>query len=104
MAKKARRRDRGREPVQVTHHFKKKVIDEWPLNGGETMRVTIENYKGHDLVHIRRWQRGSNGQLYPTEKGAAVKVRQLPRLLKALKTIRVHAKKIGLLPRNKKKV
>jgi Transcriptional Coactivator p15 (PC4) len=79
-------------------HFKEKIFHEWPLKNGETMRVSIDNYEGYDLVHIRRWQRAPNGQLYPTEKGAAIGIGQLPRVLKALRKVRAHARKMGLLP------
>jgi Transcriptional Coactivator p15 (PC4) len=79
-------------------HFKKKTFDEWALRNGETVRVSIDNYQGHDLVHVRRWQRGPNGRLYPTEKGAAIGIGHLSRLLKALRAVRAHARKIGVLP------
>jgi hypothetical protein len=78
--------------------FKKETIDEWPLNGGDMMRVSIDHFGGQNLVHIRRWQQGPNGQQYPTKKGAAIAIRKLPRLLKALRNARAHARKIGLLP------
>ena len=68
MGKKARVRNGGREPVQQTHHFKNTLFDEWRLKNGETVRVSIDNYRGHDLVHVRRWQRGPTGQLYPTRR------------------------------------
>jgi hypothetical protein len=79
-------------------HFKKKIFDEWPLQNGDTMRVSVDHYGGRDLVHVRRWRRGPNGQLYPTDKGAAIRIDQVRRLMKALKAIRAHARKIGVLP------
>jgi hypothetical protein len=96
MAKKAWRRDRAREPVHATH-FEKKIFDEWLLENGDTMRVSTEYYAGHDLVHVRRWRRSPNGP-YATKKGAAIRIDQVRRLMKALKAIRAHARKIGVLP------
>jgi hypothetical protein len=96
MRQKARRRDEAREPNHVAH-FEKKIFDEWPLENGDTMRVSTEYYAGHDLVHVRRWRRGPNGP-YATKKGAAIRIDQVRRLMKALKAIRAHARKIGVLP------
>jgi hypothetical protein len=97
MRQKAWRRNEAREPVHMTH-FKKTIFDERPLENGDTMRVSTEYYAGKDLVHVRRWRRGSIGQLYPTEKGATVRIDRVRRLLKALTAISVHAQKIGVLP------
>jgi hypothetical protein len=96
MTQKARR-ERAREPVHGTH-FEEKTVDHWPLKNGEIVRVSVNYFAGYDLVHIRLWQRGPNGQLYPTEKGAAIGIGQLPRVLKALTAVRTHAREIGLLP------
>jgi hypothetical protein len=95
---KARRRDGAREPVQKTRHFEEKIFDEWPLKNGDRMRVSVNYFAGYDIVHIRCWQRRPNGRLYPTEKGAAIGIGQLPRVLKALRTVRTRAREIGLLP------
>jgi hypothetical protein len=78
MREKARRRDKARELDHLAH-FEKKIFDEWPLKNGETVRVSTDCSSGFDLVHIRRWQRGSAGQLFPTEKGIAVAVGDLSR-------------------------
>jgi hypothetical protein len=101
MAQKAQRRDRARGPVHGTH-FEEKTFDHWPLKNGETVRVSIDYDCGYDLVHIRRYRRAPNRKLYPTEKGIAIAVRDLPRLLKALKQVRVHAREIVLLPKPKR--
>jgi hypothetical protein len=79
-------------------HFQKQIFGQWQLKNGETVRVSIDNYQGHDLIHVRRWQQGSTGRLYPTEKGVAVQIGDLGRLLKALRAVRAHAREIGVLP------
>jgi hypothetical protein len=83
MKQKARTRDRARERVRKTQHFETMFFDEWALKNGDRMRVSVNYFAGYDLVHIRLWQRRPNGQLYPTEKGAAIGIGQLPRVLKA---------------------
>jgi hypothetical protein len=102
MGKKPRAWDEAGHPVSPIPHFKKKVFDEWPLKNGETVRVSTDCSSGFDLVHIRRRQRGPTGQLYPTEKGIAVQIGHLQRLLKALKQVRAHAREIALLPKLKR--
>jgi Transcriptional Coactivator p15 (PC4) len=77
--------------------FKKKIFGEWSLNKGEIMRVSVENFKGRLLVHVRNWRHGANGELYPTPKGATITIDKLPRLLRALRSVRAHAREIGLL-------
>jgi hypothetical protein len=100
MREKARGRNKARRPDLVVH-FQNRVFDEWPLKNGETVRVSTDRAKGYDLVHIRRWE-GGTGRLYPTEKGIAVAVGDLSRLLKALKKVRAHAREIALLPKPKR--
>jgi hypothetical protein len=82
MRQEARRRDGAREPVHVIH-FEETMFDEWPLKNGDTMRVSANYFARRDRVHIRRWRRGTNGRLYATEKGAAIPIDKLPRLLRA---------------------
>lgn len=79
-------------------HFKKETFDQWPLKNGEIVRVSIDYASGYDLVHIRRCRPGPNGELYPTQKGVAIQIGHLGLLLKALRTVREHARAIGLLP------
>jgi hypothetical protein len=79
-------------------HFEETIFDEWLLKDGDTMRVSANYFERRDRVHIRRWGRGTNGRLYATEKGAAIDIDKLPRLLRALKSVRAHAREIGLLP------
>jgi hypothetical protein len=103
MAKESKKRSRARvrgearEPVHLIH-FEEKIFDQWPLKNGETVRVSIDYDSGYDLIHVRRCRRGPNGELYPTQKGVAIQIGHLRRLLKALREVRAHAREIGLLP------
>jgi hypothetical protein len=53
MGKKARPTDNG---PAAPAHFKNTVFDEWPLQNGETVRVSTDWDAGFDLVHVRRWK------------------------------------------------
>jgi hypothetical protein len=79
-------------------HFKKKVFAEWPLKNGKWMRVHIEYFAGHDLIHVRRWRRAPDGQFFATAEGATIEPNRVTRLIKALRKVRAHARKIGVLP------
>jgi hypothetical protein len=74
------------------------LIGEFPANARETARVTLENYKGHDLVCIRKWYPGDNGGLRPGRDGIAVNVRHLPRLAELITTALEAARHSALLP------
>ena len=69
MTQKARRRDRARKPVQVTH-FEEKIFYEWPLKNGDRMRVSVGYFAGHDIVHIRRYPCGIERQAGGFRAGA----------------------------------
>jgi hypothetical protein len=74
------------------------LIGEFPANARETARVVLENYKGHDLVCIRKWYRGEDGELRPGKDGIAVNVRRLPRLAELVAEALAIAQNLGLLP------
>jgi hypothetical protein len=79
-------------------HFKKKIFAEWPLKNGKRVRVHVDYFKGHDLIHVRRWKRAPNGQFFPTAEGTTIEPNEVTFLIKALRGVRAHARKIGLLP------
>jgi transcriptional coactivator p15 (PC4) len=77
--------------------FSDKVIDEWQLGSNQIMRVSVANYKGRDLVHVRCWYQGDDEHLYPTRNGTTITITKLPRLMNALKRTLEHAHEIGVL-------
>jgi|ERR1700730_19014774 hypothetical protein len=97
-----RKKPRAPDGVRQSVHCNKRIFDEWPLKNGERVCVGTDHDAGYDLVHIRRYRRAPNRKLYPTEKGIAIAVRDLPRLLKALKQVRAHAREIAVLPKPKR--
>jgi hypothetical protein len=57
------------------------IIAEWPLNPRERMRVSIENFKGVDLINLRKWFLADDGDtLLPGRSGIALNVKHLPQL------------------------
>jgi hypothetical protein len=74
------------------------MIAEWPLNNrGETVRVTIDNFKGTWLISIRKWFRSDDGQMRPG-KGIAMGAKNLPRLAAAMEQALATARERDLIP------
>lgn len=67
-----------------------------PKNQREEIRVTISNFKGHDLVGARIWFK--QGEAFrPSSKGITVNVRVLPELIGLLEEAEKEATKMGLI-------
>jgi hypothetical protein len=60
------------------------IIAEWPINRRESVRVSVEQYKGVDLVNLRKWFRVEDGSLRPGKAGIALNVKHLPQLAEAM--------------------
>jgi hypothetical protein len=74
------------------------IIAEWPLNKrGETVRVSIENYKGTWLINIRKWFKADDGEMH-AGKGSALGVKHLPLLTEAIGRALTVASDRGLIP------
>jgi hypothetical protein len=74
------------------------LIAEWPLNNrGETVRVSIEIYKGTWLISLRKWFKIDEGQMRPG-KGLAVGAKNLPRLVAAMEQALATARERALIP------
>jgi hypothetical protein len=74
----------GRNSDQPETNSDLKVIDEWPLNGRERLRVTLELYRGVWLINLRKWFEADDGGLRPSKRGIAVSIRHLPQLAEAI--------------------
>ena len=74
------------------------IIAEWPLNKrGESVRVSIEKYRGADLINIRRWYLNDDDVPCPGKGGIALNVKHLPQLAAALNGAVLVAEGCGLL-------
>lgn len=73
------------------------VIGEIPKNQREDIRVTLSNFKGHDLVGARIWFKTKDGESRPSSKGITVNVKVLPELIGLLEDAEKKAIELGLL-------
>lgn len=75
-----------------------KIIDEWPLNSRERLRVTLEPYRGVWLVNLRKWYEAAGGEFRPTKQGVALSVKHLPQFVEAVTRALSIAGERGLIP------
>lgn len=60
-------------------------IAEIQKNVKETIKITRDEFNGHDLCSIRVFTIGDDGKQYPTKKGITFKVEILDQIIEALK-------------------
>src|SRR5258707_15304100 len=73
-------------------------IGDFPANSRDTARVSLEKYKGYDLVCIGKWYVGQDGELLPGRGGFKVQVRHLPQLKQLVDLALAKAIEVGLVP------
>jgi hypothetical protein len=60
------------------------IIAEWTINRRESVRVSVEQFKGIDLINIRKWFEAEDGSLRPGKAGIALNIKHLPQLTEAM--------------------
>lgn len=60
------------------------VIATIPKNSQQEIRVSLENYQGHDLLNMRVWFQSQDGDMRPGKQGLAIRLALLPDLTRAL--------------------
>lgn len=64
-----------------------------PKNSREELRVTLDHFRGHDLLNLRVWY-DADGEMRPGKHGLAVRLDLLPTLIEALQKAQKEAEKI----------
>ncbi|MEM7473234.1 MAG: transcriptional coactivator p15/PC4 family protein [Pseudomonadota bacterium] len=68
------------------------LIASIPKNSREEIRVSRDDYNGHDLINIRVFYDAGEGEMRPGKQGVAFKAALLPEVLGALeKALRCEA-------------
>ena len=73
------------------------VIAEWQINRRDRVRVSIEQFKGIDLINIRKWFEAEDGSLRPGKDGIALNVKHLPQLADAIVKALAETRERGLV-------
>ncbi len=69
-----------------------------PKNAKDTLRLALEDYKGHRLAAMRVWfDPGQGDPLRPRREGFAVNVALLPRVIDGLQQLQAEAERVGWL-------
>lgn len=63
------------------------VITEWKRNKREVGRLTIEEFDGREIVHLRVWALDTQGALVPTKRGITIPLDQLAQTRKGLRQV-----------------
>jgi pantoate kinase len=77
------------EPVVVDRFFSNRRKD--------VIATTLQTFKGHALVDLRKHVHDREGKIRPTTKGITMKVTRLPDLAKAINKALEQARALGLL-------
>lgn len=70
-----------------------------PKNGREEIRVTLEEFRGHQPLNLRVWYDAGGDEYRPGNKGLSVRLDTLPSLRAALEAAESEAELAGLLER-----
>lgn len=73
------------------------IVAEWTINRRERVRISLEQFKGVDLINIRKWFEADDGSLRPAKAGIALNVKYLPQIVAALAQSLTMAKERGLV-------
>jgi hypothetical protein len=73
------------------------IIAEWPLNRREHLRVSLQQYRGVDLVGVRKWFFGDDDSLCPGKDGITLNIKHLPQLADAITKALAEARARGLV-------
>ena len=69
-----------------------------PKNQRETLRLSVDEYRGRMLLSARLWYKpSSGGELRPGRDGWAIALDKLPKVIAALQRLEAEARASGLL-------
>jgi hypothetical protein len=74
------------------------VVDQWWANRRhDAIVTTLQSFKGHNLIDLRKHSMNRDGKLVPTAKGITIKVTRLVDLQKAIAKAVEKARSLGLI-------
>lgn len=73
------------------------VIGEFEKNSKEVVRVSLQQFAGNDVLHIRIFYRDSNGEWKPGRDGITIRAAQFPQLASLLSDAGRALKEIGVI-------
>jgi hypothetical protein len=73
------------------------IVAEIERSSGKVVRITLDHFKGHNVVDVRTWFPNAAGKLQASKAGISLLVHRLPELADALNLAVTRAKAAGLL-------
>jgi hypothetical protein len=73
------------------------IIAQWELNSRESLRVELHEFKGTQLIGIRKWFAAANDAMAPGKHGINLSLKHLPRLAAAVNDALSKARAEGLI-------
>ena len=73
------------------------IIAEWRRSQTEQIRVTLERFRGRNVVVLRTWWKNGKGEDCPGRDGITLDVAHVPKLARVFKRARRRAEKAGLI-------
>jgi hypothetical protein len=73
------------------------IIAQWELNSRESLRVELHEFKGVQIIGIRKWFPAANGAMAPGKDGINLNLKHLPRLAAAVNDALSKALEDGLI-------
>jgi hypothetical protein len=77
------------------------VVAEWPRNGNEVLRLTLEHYRGRYRADLRIWFRADDGELRRTRRGVPIALEDVDSVMRGLRKAEETAVELGLAARSK---
>jgi hypothetical protein len=74
------------------------IIAQWELNSRESLRVELHEFKGVQIIGIRKWFPAANGAMTPGKDGINLNLKHLPRLAAAVNEALSRARGDGMIP------
>lgn len=73
------------------------IVGEFEKNSKDSLRVTLHQFNGNDLISVRIFYRDKDGELKPGKDGFSLKIEQFPLLARLLADAGNQLKELGLL-------
>lgn len=74
------------------------IVAEWKRNSRETIRVQLAHSSGQNVIDVRNWYAGTDGELKPGRAGLTLAMRHLPALAASITEALATATRLELLP------
>ena len=91
------RRGRNGRDVMAKKIINPIEIANWKRSHTERIQVTLESFRGRNVIVLRTWWKDEDGKDRPGRDGITLDVAHVPKLARAFKRAHKQAEKTGLI-------